>query len=354
MSAKITYRLSAAGQKASLLAGGNGKRGQMLTVERDDPLFTRCVAAGSIDNSGSVKIEVYTYRQDFDAPQTAADILSWLDGAAARAAEKEATDKRKVTEDTLAVLRERKVRRHRAPCCIGEDGCCGGATVEYDTADWPYYADSDVKASPEAEAWLAELHAAEVAARAAAEVVARAELAEKKIAAAAQAVKDAEAAERLAAAKLAMGGLATDYRCRIEDGAIQNIPLKRGDKSWFARIAVSVSSPGGLARDFAPKARGAGNYYQVSVLSPGDPVEFGEDTVSRRGRRTTDRWYGFVVAVTGDAILLRQCADGKTACKEGAKYAETHSPAAAVPDAIDAGIARVNAEGAIVPAPSAN
>ena len=87
----------------------------------------------------------------------------------------------------------------------------------------------------------------------------------------------------------------------------------------MAVVTVSPSSPGGLGRDFADKAKGE-FYYIVPTLTKGDAVEFGADYYSGAGRKTTERWYGFVVAVTPEALLLRPCGTGKAAVNGGQKF----------------------------------
>ena len=52
MNATITYRLSSAGQKASILSGGNGKNEQTITVERDHPEFARVLARATVNPTG--------------------------------------------------------------------------------------------------------------------------------------------------------------------------------------------------------------------------------------------------------------------------------------------------------------
>ena len=285
------------------------------------------LARATIAADGNVCLALVDYGSPkFDAPQTVAEVLDALDAldAAKKAEADQVISTRRAA--TLAVLATRRTAKKCEQVGVERDGSqChiygkfASADHRYETADWDYYSDAAVKSSPEAVAWEAELASAKAASLEAALEEARAKLPALLAAEAAKADAAAKKAEALVAAKVAMGGKETDYRCHIEDGAIQNIPLSKGDKSWFATIAVSPSSPGGLARDFAAKARG-GAHYMVPSLSVGDPVEFGEDTVSRRGKRTTDRWYGFVVAVTDDAVLLRPCSTGKSACKDGAKF----------------------------------
>lgn len=325
--AKISYALTSAGQKASILAGGDGKQQQTVTVERDDPLFARVVARGSVGGDGSVSL-ILGWQHSFDGPQTAAAILDALDAAdaKAKAAEAKAAEQRRAR--ALETLSKRETRKHRDAVGVDRSGVQVAHTwrvsafYEYETADWSYDADAAVKSSPEAVAWEAELAAARAASLEAALAEARGQLPALLAKEKAAAEEKAKKAEALAARKVAMGGTAEDYLCRVEDGAIQNVPCwqshSRG-KNWLATVTVSPSSPGGLARDFAAKARGDA-YYLTPALSVGDAVEFGADYYSGSGRKSAERWYGFVVAVSDDAILFRLCGTGKDACKLGEKF----------------------------------
>ena len=92
-SIKITYRLSAAGQKASLLAGGDGKAVQACTLTPASPEWSEAVELAAIGADGDGKIEIDTgrgaYRRfggevnydrrdypRYDAPTTAVQLLA--------------------------------------------------------------------------------------------------------------------------------------------------------------------------------------------------------------------------------------------------------------------------------------
>jgi hypothetical protein len=327
MNASIRYSLSPAGQKAHILAGGDGKNVQTIEVGRDDPDFARLLARGTVGADGNVLLN-RQYAMSYDAPQTAASILDDLDAQDREEAERKAKAGEQKRLETLAVLTERRTRNTQAQVSVDRAGkvvIYGGvahASYTYGQANWPYDADSTVRGSDEAKAWEAELEVAKTASHEAALAEAKAKLpaileAEQKAA-----QDKEEKAVKLIARKEAMGGAADDYLCRIESGAFANVPLyssHKRSKCWLATVTVSPSSPGGLSRDFAAKARGEG-YYMVPSLSVGDAVEFGADTYSGSGRKSPERWYGFVVAVTEDAVLIRPCAGGKSACKAGTKF----------------------------------
>lgn len=332
MSATITYCLTAAGQKASILTGGDGKMQQTVTVERDAAEFPRVVTRGTIANDGKITLTISSWQKVFDAPQTAASILDALDAADAQKMAEEATRKEALRAATLKALEERPTYKHSDEFGIDRAGqyttVLGNSVVkgrlEYETANWPYPCDQEIKNSPEGQAWEAELLVAKEANFQKALEEARAKLpAVLEAERIATEAKEAKAA-KLKALKEGMGGQEDDYLCRIEDGALANVPCweshNRG-KNWMATIAVQESAPGGLARDFIDKARGDG-FYLTPALAIGDAVEFGADYYSGRGRKTAERWYGFVVAVTETAVLLRQAASGKAACKAGAKFRE--------------------------------
>lgn len=97
---------------------------------------------------------------------------------------------------------------------------------------------------------------------------------------------------------------APDLKARIEFDAIVDAPVycdHRRGKNWLARISIDPSAPGGLAREFMPRARG-GFRYIVRSLSPGDAVEFGADYYTSGGNRRADRAYGFVGNKTENEI----------------------------------------------------
>lgn len=113
---KILYRLSASGRKASLLAGGDGKQVQTLTVAHADPLYPQAVALAVVDISGAAEINLnsgmtlppdgrYSYRE-YDTPQTAETLIqgererqAWVDERKAKEeAEKAAERAKRVAE----------------------------------------------------------------------------------------------------------------------------------------------------------------------------------------------------------------------------------------------------------------
>jgi hypothetical protein len=336
MHATITYRLSSAGQKASILSGGNGQERQTLTVPQDAPEFAAVLQAGTVSTSGQVQLDLTHWSQTlWDHVPTAAEILADLQRRREEAAAEAATEAAKITEDTRTVLRERTVRStHREETAT--DGTIT-ARVSYRTsvADWPYSSDQAVRQSPEAVAWEAELASQNEAAKAAAQAQAQLDLATK--------VQAAEEARQVEAERRAALGLRPgDLDLSIEQGALTEVPTgcweshSRG-KNWLATIQADPASPGGLARQFAEKARGD-SYYLLPDLQVGQAIEFGADYYSGRGRRSPTRWYGYVVRVAEARIVVHEEKTGKSAIKAGREYA-----------AVEAAIARVNSEGAIVP-----
>jgi len=58
-----------------------------------------------------------------------------------------------------------------------------------------------------------------------------------------------------------------------------------------------------------------------SLIGPLEtPVEFGADYYSGSGRKSPNRWYGYIVRVTDGHWILHACSTGKAACKEAEKY----------------------------------
>jgi hypothetical protein len=319
--ATITYELSTGGQKASILAGGNGQRKQAVTIEPDDPEFVRVVAAGTVASDGHVFLDTYSGNYDCSPQHRAWDhiptITEILDDLAARRetvrANREA-EKTRRREETLAVLRDRVTRSDS----VHKDG----RYYQVQSPAWPYEAEGEVKASPEAKAWLAELEAANAESMAAQNTE---RLVKEEQEARVKAERDRKEAERRA--KLGLRAGDTDWS--IEDGALIECPVyethKRG-KNWAATITVDPAKPGGLGREFWTHAKGE-SYYMVPALSVGDAVEFGGDYYSGSGRKTADRWYGYVVRIDPETdeeygrLILCQCSTGKAAVKEGEKYA---------------------------------
>lgn len=111
-----------------------------------------------------------------------------------------------------------------------------------------------------------------------------------------------------------------DITIPIERGAITKVPVycehARG-RNWAATIQLDPRSPGGLRRDFWERARGDYYYLVPEGISPGVAVEFGADYYTGSGRQQRSRWYGYVVAIHSNRIVLHPCADARQACCEG-------------------------------------
>ena len=82
----IEYALSAAGQKASLVAGGNGKRVQQVTVMHGDPDYPSAVMLAEIGHDGNGSLDLHANRpqgedgsyrvREYDAPPTVSQLLA--------------------------------------------------------------------------------------------------------------------------------------------------------------------------------------------------------------------------------------------------------------------------------------
>lgn len=320
MQVLIKFRLSQVGQKANLIAGLNSERIQDIEVASDAPEFQEVVSAGEI--RGNVCILDTTDRignYSIGSPSTEWDhqptVREVLDNQKRRFQEVEARKQAEVEErrlKTLAVLQERKTRLHTK--------LVGSQRYDYRTPDWPYEADSSVTESDEAKAWVAELDAAKEAAQAEAAAKDAVFQEEKRL-------KEETAKQKEVERRKRLGLREGDDTYAIEDGALIGVPCyeshKRG-KNWMAIIAVNPRAPGGLDRDFVEKAKGKAYYMVPSDFEPGTPIEFGADYYSGSGRKSTERWYGYVVRVDEEAgfIVLHECATGKDAVKSGQKFAE--------------------------------
>lgn len=343
MKASIKYRLTQAGQRADLLAGGDGSAAKTVEVPRESPDFPRLVAVGAVAGDGSITLDLLTYHYsgpnvpDQDAPRTAAELLDAYD--AARAAYAEKAERERVEAEERQ--RQREVETTAA---LAAHAALPLEERIHQPYSYPYWAPRDFphvgREAPSA------VEAQEECDRRNAEI---------------KAAKDAEAeaaAVRRLAWRAERGLEEGDIALRIEEGALATVPPscweshKRG-KNWLATISVDPSSPGGLARSFVPKAKGE-FYYLLPDLAPGDAVEFGADYYSGGGRKNPTRWYGFFVRTIDSEpayLVLRQCNTGTAAVKAGAAYAKEHRPQ---PGPVDEAIARVNSEGGIIPPASDN
>lgn len=81
---------------------------------------------------------------------------------------------------------------------------------------------------------------------------------------------------------------------------------------WCAVIDIDGKAPGGLSRRWIPRGKGA-CYYLIEGLALFDPVEFGADYTTYNGNKHRDRWYGVVLAITDDFLLLEKFKSGPKA-----------------------------------------
>lgn len=109
---------------------------------------------------------------------------------------------------------------------------------------------------------------------------------------------------------------------KIEEGALLEVPCyeshSRG-KNWFAVIGLSPSSPGGISREFQPKARGE-YYYMVDGLSAGQAVEFGADYYTTSGRPNRKRFYGVITSLTPDCLEVEEYETARQAVKAAKEF----------------------------------
>lgn len=104
------------------------------------------------------------------------------------------------------------------------------------------------------------------------------------------------------------------FKSRLEQGAMVNAPVyethSRG-KNWLAIIEKDPKSPGGLSRRFCEKAKGH-YYYFITNLKKNDPVEFGADYYTGSGKPSRSRYYGVVISITDDEIIIER---SETSCQ---------------------------------------
>lgn len=112
------------------------------------------------------------------------------------------------------------------------------------------------------------------------------------------------------------------FTSKLEQGAMMSVPVyesHRRGRNWMAVIQKDPKSPGGLARTFMEQARGE-YFYLINGVKVGDPVEFGADYYSGSGKRSSTRWYGVVVALTDEEIVLEEYPTAATAIEASQKY----------------------------------
>ena len=108
------------------------------------------------------------------------------------------------------------------------------------------------------------------------------------------------------------------YEIEVEMGALKNAPIwedhKRG-KNWLAEISPDPKSPGGLKRKFWEHARGSYYYIIPSNVQLPTAIEFGADYYSGRGNKYPKRWYGVIVSISQDKIVIEKCETASQAIK---------------------------------------
>jgi hypothetical protein len=83
---------------------------------------------------------------------------------------------------------------------------------------------------------------------------------------------------------------------------------------------MDPKSPGGVDRSFLQKAKGEYLYLLPEGLAPGDAIEVGGDYFTGSGRRDRQRWYGFVLRIKPEHLVLRKCKTAAEAFRQGALY----------------------------------
>jgi hypothetical protein len=328
MDVTIKYLLSAAGRKASILAGGDGKSEQEIIVPFGSPCFKDAIDAATVDYDGRAVIDLTRPDHDLepcgpichDTPQSVESLLAAIANRRRARVDAITAASERVRAATLAVVSEHRTHTHTEVCYENP------IVTRYEviTPAWPYPCDEEVRNSPKALEWVAALNLINAVNHAAAIEEGRRLTEERDAKVKAEA--EAEAARR-AALNLRDGE--DDYR--IEDGALIEVPCwenhNRG-KNWMATIAADPKSPGGLARSFAEKAKGDSYYLVPNGLLPGMPIEFGSDYYTGSGRAQRSRWYGYVVSISPERLILHRCKTGKAAISEGTKFLAEQSATA--------------------------
>lgn len=127
---------------------------------------------------------------------------------------------------------------------------------------------------------------------------------------------------------------------KVELGALREMVCKdnhvmweshRRGKNWMAVIHKDPTAPAGLGRSFWARARGDYFYLVPSDVKPGDAVEIGADYYSAGGNPSRRRWYGVVVAVAADALVLVACKTANEAINQAEALVAEYQAAQAAP-----------------------
>jgi hypothetical protein len=104
---------------------------------------------------------------------------------------------------------------------------------------------------------------------------------------------------------------------RILEGGLLDAPVWSAQKrarNWCATVRADPTAPGGMQRRFWNHGRGDIFRYIVATdLITLDVVEFGADQIAWSGNRHPDRFYGVVVELTKDKLVLAECPSASVA-----------------------------------------
>lgn len=96
----------------------------------------------------------------------------------------------------------------------------------------------------------------------------------------------------------------------VVNRGLLEVPIQddhRRTKKWAAILEVDPLSPGGFSRKWFNYGRGSVRYLVPAILQPGMVIEFAADHLSWAGNRDENRWYGYVIEVTEEYLLLQPC-----------------------------------------------
>jgi hypothetical protein len=95
---------------------------------------------------------------------------------------------------------------------------------------------------------------------------------------------------------------------KVEYGALLEVPIYESHwrgKNWMAEIWIDPKAPGGLGRRFFQKANGE-YYYIIDRAKAPMAIEFGADYYSGSGKKSPKRWYGVIIRVTTEELVLEE------------------------------------------------
>lgn len=96
-------------------------------------------------------------------------------------------------------------------------------------------------------------------------------------------------------------------------------------RNWAAMIEADPNAAGGLRRTWWEKGRGDFKYIIPRNLTTYAPVEFGADYISTTPRRHPERWYGVVVEIKDNELVIVECSGALEACRLAQELASSVS-----------------------------